>query len=364
MPFCSPHRKIRVSGKRIEMKIITRAASIRLFVLAFSTVLLSLLFILIFLKMPNAVYRGASENYDELAEQLKSDVEYLADKIGPRNLTEYSNLRKAADFIESSFKNMGYKVNKYNYKAQPGLISKKAWAGTQEQIYTNIEAELPGTVHPEQIVILGAHYDSVPLSKCRGANDNASGIAGVLAMARLFAKEKPARTIRFAAFVNEEPPFFQTASMGSFVYACQCRKKKENICAMFCLDTIGYFSENDGSQNYPPPLQLFYPSKGNFIAFVSNISSVGLLRKSIKVFKANSPLPAEGAAVPGIVPGSNWSDHCSFWQNGYSALLITDTALYRYPFYHQNNDDSDKINYNKTAQLIKGLQAVLKAQTD
>jgi len=346
------------------MKIITRAAFIRLFLLALSGVLILLFFIIIFLKMPNAVCEGTAENTDKLAEQLKRDVEYLADKIGPRNLTEYSNLRKAADFIESSFSDMGYKVNKYGYKAKPGLISKQAWGDTQNQIYSNIEAELKGTVHPEQIVILGAHYDSVPLSKCRGANDNASGVAGVLAMARLFAKEKPKRTIRFVAFANEEPPFFHTESMGSFVYAKQCREKKENIIAMFCLDTIGYFSEEDGSQNYPPPLQLFYPSKGNFIAFVSNMSSVGLLRKSIEIFKANSPLPAEGAAVPGIVPGSNWSDHCSFWQNGYSAVLITDTAIYRYPFYHQNNDNSDKINYNKTAQLIKGLQAVLKAQAD
>ena len=189
-----------------------------------------------------------------------------------------------------------------------------------------------GRSTPSEIVIVGGHYDSV--AGCPGANDNASGTAAVLALARLFATSAPARTLRFAAFTNEEPPHFQTDAMGSRVCALNCRARSENVVAMLSLETIGFYSDAEGSQSYPPPFSLFYPSKGNFIAFVGNVGSRGLVRRAIRTFRERTPFPSEGAALPGFVPGVGWSDHWSFWREGYQAIMVTDTAPFRYPHYH------------------------------
>jgi hypothetical protein len=346
--------------KKKSGRIFSTAALVRLLALAAFAAVCLAVYYFVFLRMPGGSYDGAPPDVAELGGRLRADVEQLADKIGPRSLSDYAGLQRAADFLEASFRAMGYEVSRDEYQAPDGLIDDKAWPGARGQVYSNIVAERKGCEFPGQIVVTGAHYDSVSVSRCRGANDNASGVAGTLALARFFTGEKSKRTLRFVAFVNEEPPFFHTEGMGSLVYARRCKERKENITAMFCLETIGCFFEEEGSQSYPPPLQFVYPSKGNFIAFVGNLSSVGLLRNSVSVFKRSCPLPAEGGAVPGFIMGSNWSDHWSFWKNGYKALMITDTAPFRYPYYHQGNDNADKLNYDKMARLIKGLQAVLK----
>jgi len=204
---------------------------------------------------------------------------------------------------------------------------------------------------------VGAHYDSV--SGSPGANDNGSGVAALMEVARLFAQKRFARTVRFVAFVNEEPPFFQTHQMGSWVYAMQCREKKEKIKAMLSLETIGYYSDQMKSQYYPFPFSLFYPNKGNFIGFVGNLSSRNLVRRCVESFRKHTQFPSEGAAAPGWITGIGWSDHWAFWKEGYPAVMITDTALFRYRHYHSITDTPDKIVYDRTAQVVAGISRMV-----
>lgn len=168
--------------------------------------------------------------------------------------------------------------------------------------------------------MIGAHYDSVVGSP--GANDNGSGAAAVLALGRAFVGKKMARTLRFVEFVNEEPPFFWTEDMGSLVYAKECRDRGEYIVAMLSLETIGYYCDEPGSQEYPFPLNLAYPLTGNFIGFISNLSSGNLLRQAIVSFRSHTQFSSEGAIVPHLLPGIGWSDGRSFWQQDYPAIMI------------------------------------------
>jgi Zn-dependent M28 family amino/carboxypeptidase len=193
-----------------------------------------------------------------------------------------------------------------------------------------------------------------------GANDNGSGVAAVLELARLLRDATPARTLRCVLFVNEEPPFDQTDVMGSRVYARRSRERGENIVGMFSLETVGWYSEKPGSQRYPFPLSLFYPSTGNFIAFVSNLASRALLHEAIASFRRHAGIPSEGVAAPAFIPGVDWSDHWSFWQEGWPALMVTDTAPYRYPHYHAAEDTPDKVDYERLARLVTGLHGTLR----
>jgi Zn-dependent M28 family amino/carboxypeptidase len=182
-------------------------------------------------------------------------------------------------------------------------------------------------------------------------------VAAVLEMARMFAaaKENPARTVRFVFFVNEEPPFFQTAKMGSVVYARACRQRKENIVAMWSIETIGYYSDVKGSQKYPAPYNLFFPSRGNFIGFVGKWSDRRSVHAAIAAFRRHAKFPSEGVAAPATVTGVGWSDHWSFWQSGYPGVMITDTAPFRYPHYHEPTDTPEKLDYERTARVVMGL---------
>jgi len=300
------------------------------------------------LKMPGKTYSGQLPSLTSaqvlLRDELLRDVETLASRIGQRNIWHHHNLTDAAEFLETSLTDAGYKARRQNY-----LVEGKTCC--------NIEVEITGTKHPQQIVIIGAHYDSV--LGCPGANDNASAVAAALALARRFAGKKIDKTLRFVFFVNEEPPFFQTGQMGSMFYAKSCREKNENIIAMLSLETIGYYTDKPKSQKYPPPFSLFYPSTGNFIGFVSNLSNRKLLHKAIASFRKNCKFPSEGGAIPEIISGINWSDHQSFWRQGYPAIMITDTAPFRYPYYHCPEDTPDKIDYDSLAIVTSGLQAVI-----
>lgn len=279
-----------------------------------------------------------------LQDSLVQDIQALAVGIGERNTTREEALLAAADYIDESFEAAGYTVERRRYE-----IDGKP--------YDNVEAGLPGTSMPEEIVIVGAHYDSVPGSP--GANDNAGGVAAVLALARAFAGHPHARTIRFVAFVNEERPFAQTPRMGSVVYAKGSHQRGERIVAMLSLETMGYFSDEPGSQRYPSVLRWVYPEKGNFIAFVSNLPSRRLLYRAVATFRREATVPSEGGALPASLPGVGWSDHWSFWQEGYPAIMVTDTAPFRYPHYHTPQDTPDKIDAGRLARVVAGLQSVI-----
>jgi hypothetical protein len=220
----------------------------------------------------------------------------------------------------------------------------------------NIEAEIRGA-RPE-IVVIGAHYDSVFGSP--GANDNGSGVAALLALARRFAGKPTGQTLRFVAFANEEPPYFQTEQMGSLVYARQCKARGDQISAMISLETMGYFSDAPGSQTYPSlGIRPFYPSTGNFIGFVGNIRSRALLHRAILLFRQQAKLPSEGGALPSFLPGVGWSDQWAFWQCGYPAFMITDTAPFRYPHYHEATDTPDKLDYDRFALVVSGVEKMI-----
>jgi Zn-dependent M28 family amino/carboxypeptidase len=279
------------------------------------------------------------------ADMLGEHVETLAGRIGERNVWRYAALQRAAAYITEDFRSSGYMPAVQEYEVQSVRVQ-------------NIEAVLAGSTEPTQAVVIGAHYDTVP--GCPGANDNGTGIAAVLELARRFAGRRRRRTIRFVAFVNEEPPFFQTAAMGSWVYANEAKRRGDRITGMMSLETMGYYSDQPNTQTYPiAPLALLYPNTGNFIGFVSNIGSARLLRKAQRAFKARTSFPVRGGAVPAAIPGIGWSDHWSFWQAGYPAIMVTDTAPYRYPWYHTPHDTPDKICLNHLAEVVDGLEHVV-----
>src|SRR5439155_412606 len=199
-----------------------------------------------------------------------------------RNMSRYPQLDAAADFIEDSFIRARLHPRRDSYELHG-------------RVCHNIEAEIGGT--SPQIVLIGAHYDSV--FECPGANDNGSGVAALLALARRFSGRSTSSTLRFVAFVNEEPPYFLSPQMGSFVYASRCKARGDQITAMISLETIGYFSDAPHSQTYPAPgLGAFYPKTGNFIGFVANTRSRALLQRTMSIFRAQKKIPSEGAALP------------------------------------------------------------------
>ena len=278
-----------------------------------------------------------------LGEELRANVQKLAGEIGERNMWHYAQLNAAADFIEDSF-------------SQAGLQTRRDSYDMRGQTCHNIEAEIPGA-QPE-IILVGGHYDSVFGSP--GANDNGTGAAATLALARRFATAKPKHTLRFVAFVNEEPPYFLSGEMGSHVYARRCKEHGDKISAMISLETIGYFSDAPHSQTYPSPgLGLLYPKVGNFIGFVSNVQSRALLRRAIALFRKNAKIPSEGASLPAFIPGVSWSDQWSFWQHGYPAIMVTDTAPFRYPYYHSASDTPDKLDYDRFTLVVSGMEKVI-----
>jgi Zn-dependent M28 family amino/carboxypeptidase len=282
----------------------------------------------------------------EIKGKLERYVNYLAGTLGERNLhRQYANLIEAAAYIRGRFESYGYPV-----KSQPLTIT--------DRTTENLEATHPGQDTPEKIVLIGAHYDSVAGSP--GANDNATGVAALLVLAEVVQALPTEKTVRLVAFTNEEPPYFQTPYMGSVHYAKAARQAGDRIVAMLSLETMGYYSDEPGSQGYPPPLDLFYPDTGNFIGFIGNLRSRSLVTKSIKLFRRNAPFPSEGAALPGHLPGVGWSDHWSFWRQGYPGIMLTDTAPFRYPYYHTLEDTPDKIDYARLARVVMGILHVVK----
>jgi hypothetical protein len=279
-----------------------------------------------------------------LRAELVADVEMLAGTIGERNMAAYPQLNLAADFIEDSFSRAGLGPRRDSYELRGKTCH-------------NVETEIKGT--RPQIVLVGAHYDSVYGSP--GANDNGSGVAALLALARRFAGKPSNQTLRFVAFVNEEPPYFQREDMGSFIYASRCKARGDQISAMISLETIGYFSDAPHSQTYPSVgLGIFYPTVGNFIGFVGNVPSRALLRRAISVFRQQKKLPSQGAALPSFIPGIGWSDQWAFWHHGYPGIMVTDTAPFRYPHYHAPTDTPDRLDYDRFTLVVSGMEAVVR----
>lgn len=248
--------------------------------------------------MPGRSYRGPlpppTGGQSALRDELKRDVVALAGGIGGRSAYHApAGLAAAADHLEAELARAGYAVERQSFPAGRATCH-------------NLAVEIRGASRPGEVVVVGAHYDSAGDNPA--ADDNASGVAATLALARGFAGagQPPDRTLRFVLFSNEEPPFFRTDLMGSRVYARRCRQRGEAIAAMLSLETVGYYIDASGSQQYPPPLSLLYPSTGDFIGFVGNVGSRRLVRAAVGSFRRHARFPSEGAALPGFVAGVGW----------------------------------------------------------
>ena len=277
-------------------------------------------------------------------ERLKSHVYTLAVDIGERHHRQKGSLDRTADYIEGAFADMGYNPVSEVY----GKFG-----------FRNVVVNLYGGEAREEIIILGAHYDSVVLSP--GADDNASGVAALLEIAAMLKQHRPGRTIRFVAFANEEWPYFGRENMGSLAHAEKAADRGEKIVAMLSLEMLGYFSTAENSQRYPKPLNYFYPDTADFIAFVGNISSRDLLRRTIFEFRASGQFPSEGLIAPRIlVPDIRRSDNSSFWTNGYAAIMVTDTSNYRNRNYHRPRDTYDTLDYDSMTRVVTGLAGTIR----
>jgi Zn-dependent M28 family amino/carboxypeptidase len=313
--------------------------------------LLAALFLLVWfvtIRMPGRTFAGPlpalTPGEEALSARLRRHVLRLAAEIGERGVAKPNAAVRAAAYVEAELTAMGYTVASQEYEARG-------------QRWRNLEATVRGSAQADEIIVVGGHYDTA--EGAPGADDNGSGVAGVLELARSFAGKPAGRTIRFVFFGTEEPPSFPTSAMGSRHYADSARARGDRIVAMLSIESIGYYDSGRGTQRYPFPLSLAYPDVGDFIGFVSNLRSGPLVRRAIATFRRAASFPSQGAALPSWMPGVWWSDHWSFWRQGYQAIMITDTAPFRNPFYHTAQDTPDKIDYSRMARVVDGLEAVV-----
>jgi hypothetical protein len=307
-----------------------------------------ILLAMLFVSMPGSSHRGPlpdlTPDEAKLRDALARHVEALAGRIGERNMAHPDALLETARYVQDQWRSAGLAPEAHDFEVAGRRVS-------------NIEVSLPGSLPGSETVVVGAHYDSVIGSP--GANDNGSGVAAILELGRMLRARPLGRTVRLVAFANEEPPYFQTERMGSLVYARMLRDRAERVSAMISVETIGFYSEAPGSQAYPPPFGWFYPGEGNFIGFVGNTASRSLVRRAIGSFRRHTRFPSEGIAAPGVVPGIGWSDHWAFWKQGWPAIMVTDTAPFRYRHYHQETDTPDKLDCDRMARVVAGLGRVV-----
>ena len=300
--------------------------------------------------MPGQRHRGlppplGSGDLNVMAD-LKTHVGAVASE--EHNVQHPLALERAARYIETTLAGFGYAVARQEFEA----------GGVKVR---NLEVVRPGSgAGQARLVVIGAHYDSAPGAV--GANDNGSGVAALLELARAL-RVAPAGErleVRLVFYVNEELPWSRTDKMGSYVHAAGLAKDRREVTAMLSLETIGWFSSAAGSQRYPFPFSLFYPATGDFIGFVSNLDSRTLLRRVIGSFRRHSTFPSEGVAGPASMRALGRSDHWSYWKFGWPAIMVTDTAPYRYPHYHTLRDTPDKLDYDRLTRVVRGLEGVVR----
>jgi Zn-dependent M28 family amino/carboxypeptidase len=281
-------------------------------------------------------------------EYLQAHLTVLTRQIGERSVRTPKNLAKTADYIEGQFEELNLPVERQTY----------AYRGME---VCNVVAHRPSPINSSAHYVLGAHYDSV--AGTVGADDNASAVAVLLETARavqtLSKSGRRTPAITFAAFVLEEPPAFGTRHMGSRVFATRAKKKAVSIDGMICLEMVGYTCSKPGCQQYPFPLQFMgYPKEGNFIGIVGNMKSLPFTRNLRKCFRRNPELPVVSLTVPlngWLMPAVRLSDHASFWDKGFRAVMITDTAFFRNPHYHLPSDTMETLDFAYMAELVESL---------
>jgi Zn-dependent M28 family amino/carboxypeptidase len=274
--------------------------------------------------------------------RLRAHVAALAGTIGERHLLRPRALAAAADYITETWQAQGYVPQRETYVVN-------------DLTCANLVVTHPGRSRADEILLIGAHYDTVPGSP--GADDNASGVAGLLEITRAMVGIEPELMVRCVAFTNEEPPFFRSAQQGSAVHAQAARARGERIALMVALEMLGFYDDRPGSQRYPPLFRWFYPDRGDFLGFVADFRSRQVMRRAAAAFRAACSLPLETCATFRWIPGVAWSDHGPFWRQGYRAFMVTDTAFHRNPFYHQPGDVPGTLDYRRFAAAVGGLVA-------
>lgn len=276
-----------------------------------------------------------SEN-EAAAVRLRNTVTVLAERIGMRNQHRPERLNAAAAFIEETLRGEGYQVGRQSYRV-----------GAQE--FYNIIADHPQAAADGPYLILAAHYDS---HANPGADDNASGVAVLVETARRLRDHPLKSRLRLIAFVNEEPPFFKTEHMGSHVYAARARREGHDIGGVIVLEMVGYYTRQPFSQRYLAFMGPFYPNQGEFLAVVGNFASAALTGRVYRAIRRGRWIPVEKLVAPAQVPGVYFSDHWSFWQHDYPAVMVTDTAFLRNPHYHTAADTPATLDYGMMARTV------------
>jgi len=286
---------------------------------------------------------------DEIEANLRLHVDRLAGLIGPRTLKRPKTIEATIGYIRGQWNDMGYSVAEETYDAIGDIA-------------TNLIVERPDTKRSDEIILLGAHYDTV--STTPGADDNASAIAVLLEVSRLLKDHVGSRTMRYVAFACEEPPYFNFDSMGSQHNAREARKRGDKIIGMLCLEMVGYFRDEVGSQAVPPTipkfLHRFFPQRGNFLAAVGNLSSWKLAWSFRRGFKRGTRLPLLSLVLPERVNEIRLSDNSSYWDQGYPALMLTDTSFLRNPHYHMASDLPETLDYRRMTLVTEGVAAAIK----
>jgi Zn-dependent M28 family amino/carboxypeptidase len=276
---------------------------------------------------------------------LRSHVSYLCDLEPPRSIDHISSLSDAVLYIEKELRLSSSRIELQDYPVEEGMVR-------------NVIASFGPETGPR--IVVGAHYDVA--GDKPGADDNASGISGLLELARLLS-EYPGeleKRIDLVAYTLEEPPFYGTEKMGSFIHAQSLYNQKVGIDYMISLEMIGYYSDSAGTQSFPISLmKYFYPKSGNFIALVSNFKSRGVCADFREKMNKGCEINIEKLSAPSFVTGVDFSDHRNYWHFGYKAFMITDTAFLRNLHYHEKSDTPETLNYLKMADVIDGVFCAL-----
>ncbi len=289
-------------------------------------------------------------------ERLEEHVRTLSEKMIPRDGDHIQNLDRAADYIRGHLEESGGRLTEQSYTI-------KEWNQRNQQVAKGPYRNVIASFGPEagERLIIGAHYDAD--GPYPGADDNASGVAALLELARLLKERPPSLRTDLVAYTLEEPPYFGQEEMGSAVHAASLAKEGVRVRLMVSLEMLGYFSDEPGSQKYPVPImKALYPSRGNYLALIGRVGSLGRCWALKKRMREASPLPVRILTAPSFLPGVDFSDHRNFWRHGYPAVMLTDTSSYRNPHYHTPQDTADKLDYERMAQAAQGVLAIIQGE--
>jgi Zn-dependent M28 family amino/carboxypeptidase len=311
-----------------------------------------------FLIVQPLVFPDDSRPPEVSADRLRDHVKYLSVDLYPRSADRTLHLKLAANYIHDAFAAAGAHVSMQEFTVE-------------ESKYTNVIARYGPASGP--VMIIGAHFDSYgdayagakhPIGYGKethtpGADDNASGVAGLIELARLLHDHPPSRAVELVAYTLEEPPYFRTENMGSAWHVRALLADKREVQLMLCLEMIGYFNDYESSQTYPvPAMRLFYPEHGDFIALIGKFGDFGATRRAKAIMLGATDLPVRSINAPSIIQGIDFSDHLNYWKAGFPALMITDTAFYRNKNYHGPEDTYDKLDYRRMAKAVQDVYAL------